>query len=102
MALHRLSTPYGPAAFRALREAVDRVQADDPLAAVTVVVHSNAVGVAARRWLAANGGIAAAQFVTAFRFAELLGGFGIDDESVGGVELGAERLVPGEGALFIG
>ena len=74
MALHRLSTPYGPAAFRALREAVDRVQGGDPLAAVTVVVHSNAVGVAARRWLAANGGIAAAQFVTAFRFAELLGG----------------------------
>lgn len=74
MALHRLSTPYGPPAFRALREAVDRVQGGDPLAAVTVVVHSNAVGVAARRWLAANGGIAAAQFVTTFRFAELLGG----------------------------
>ncbi|HQZ33443.1 MAG TPA: PD-(D/E)XK nuclease family protein [Ilumatobacteraceae bacterium] len=74
MALHRLTTPYGPSAFRALREAVDRVQGGDPLAAVTVVVHSNAVGVAARRWLAANGGIAAAQFVTAFRFAELLGG----------------------------
>ena len=74
MALHRLTTPYGPAAFRALRDAVDRVQGGDPLAAVTVVVHSNAVGVAARRWLAANGGIAAAQFVTAFRFAELLGG----------------------------
>ncbi|MCY7299215.1 MAG: hypothetical protein LH616_08395, partial [Ilumatobacteraceae bacterium] len=74
MALHRLTTPYGPAAFRALRDAVDRVQGGDPLAAVTVVVHSNAVGVAARRWLAANGGVAAAQFVTAFRFAELLGG----------------------------
>lgn len=74
MALHRFTTPYGPPAFRALRDAVDRVQGGDPLAAVTVVVHSNAVGVAARRWLAANGGIAAAQFVTAFRFAELLGG----------------------------
>ncbi len=74
MAFHRLTTPYGPAAFSALRAAVDRVQAGDPLAAVTVVVHSNAVGVAARRWLAAHGGIAAAQFVTAFRFAELLGG----------------------------
>jgi len=74
MALHRLTTPYGTAAFRALRDAVDRVQGGDPLAAVTVVVHSNAVGVTARRWLAANGGIAAAQFVTAFRFAELLGG----------------------------
>ena len=74
MALQRLSTPYGPPAFRALRAAVDRLQGGDPLAAVTVLVHSNAVGVAARRWLAANGGIAAAQFVTAFRFAELLGG----------------------------
>jgi RecB family exonuclease len=74
MAFHRLTTPYGPPAFRALRAAVDRVQGGNPLAAVTVVVHSNAVGVAARRWLAANGGIAAAQFVTAFRFAELLGG----------------------------
>jgi len=74
MAVQQLTTPYGPAAFRALRDAVDAVQAGDPLAAVTVLVHSNAVGVAARRWLAANGGIAAAQFVTAFRFAELLGG----------------------------
>ena len=74
MALQRLSTPYGQPAFRALRAAVDAVQGGDPLAAVTVLVHSNAVGVAARRWLAAHGGIAAAQFVTAFRFAELLGG----------------------------
>ncbi|MGB8858058.1 MAG: PD-(D/E)XK nuclease family protein [Ilumatobacteraceae bacterium] len=74
MALHRLTTPYGQPAFRALRAAVDGVQGGDPLVAVTVLVHSNAVGVAARRWLAANGGVAAAQFVTAFRFAELLAG----------------------------
>jgi len=74
MALHRLSTPYGQPAFRALRAALDQVQAGDPLAAVTVLVHSNAVGVAARRWLASHGGVASAQFVTAFRFAELLGG----------------------------
>jgi ATP-dependent helicase/nuclease subunit B len=74
MAVQRLTTPYGPPALRALREAVDRLQQGDPLAPVTVLVHSNAVGVATRRWLAANGGIAAAQFVTAFRFAELLGG----------------------------
>lgn len=74
MAVQRLTTPYGQPAFRALRAAVDEVQGGDPLAAVTVLVHSNAVGVAARRWLAAHGGIAAAQFVTAFRFAELLGG----------------------------
>jgi RecB family exonuclease len=74
MATERLRVPYGEAAFAALRTAISRVQGGDPLAAVTVLVHSNAVGVAARRWLAANGGIAAAQFLTPFRFAELLGG----------------------------
>lgn len=74
MPVQQVATPYGPPAFRALRDAVDQLQAGDPLATITVLVHSNAVGVAARRWLAANGGIAAAQFLTAFRFAELLGG----------------------------
>ncbi len=74
MPIQRLTTPYGGQSLRALRSAIDQVQAGDPLAAVTVLVHSNAVGVSARRWLAANGGIAAAQFLTAFRFAELLGG----------------------------
>ena len=74
MPIQRLTTPYGRESLQALRDAIDRVQGGDPLAAVTVLVHSNAVGVSARRWLAANGGIAAAQFLTAFRFAELLGG----------------------------
>lgn len=74
MPIERLTTPYGRQSLQALRDAIDRVQGGDPLAAVTVLVHSNAVGVSARRWLAANGGIAAAQFLTAFRFAELLGG----------------------------
>jgi RecB family exonuclease len=74
MALDRRSVPYGEPAFHALRAAIQQVQDGDPLAPVTVLVHSNAVGVAARRWLAAHGGIAAAQFLTAFRFAELLGG----------------------------
>jgi RecB family exonuclease len=74
MALDRRTTSYGPDAFHALRGAIDELQAGDPLSPVTVLVHSNAVGVAARRWLAAHGGIAAAQFLTAFRFAELLGG----------------------------
>ncbi|CAN5565827.1 hypothetical protein BH10ACT2_BH10ACT2_05020 [soil metagenome] len=74
MPVQTLTTPYGGPSLRALRTAIDRVQAGDPLSAVTVLVHSNAVGVSARRWLAANGGIAAAQFLTAFRFAELLGG----------------------------
>lgn len=74
MALERRSSPYGRAAFAALRDAIDQLQQGNPLAPVTVLVHSNAVGVAARRWLAAHGGIAAAQFLTTFRFAELLGG----------------------------
>ena len=105
MALHRLSTPYGPAAFRALREAVDRVQAGDPLAAVTVVVHSNAVGVAARRWLAANGGIAAAQFVTAFRFAELLGGQALAESgrrpvSTPVVDVAVRQVLAGSSGIF--
>ncbi|MDO8391213.1 MAG: PD-(D/E)XK nuclease family protein [Actinomycetota bacterium] len=74
MALQRRSSPYGTVALQALREAIDQVQQGDPLAPVTVLVHSNAVGVSARRWLAANGGVAAAQFLTTFRFAELLAG----------------------------
>ncbi len=74
MAIERRTTPYGQPAYAALRAALTDVQDGDPLAAVTVLVHSNAVGVAARRWLAANGGVAAAQFLTAFRLAELLGG----------------------------
>ncbi len=74
MAIERRTTPYGQAAYQALRAALTHVQGGDPLSPVTVVVHSNAVGVAARRWLAANGGVAAAQFLTAFRLAELLGG----------------------------
>lgn len=74
MAMERRSTPYGKAAYAALRDALQHLQAGDPLTPVTVIVHSNAVGVAARRWLAAHGGVAAAQFLTAFRMAELLGG----------------------------
>ncbi|MBI4883654.1 MAG: hypothetical protein HY826_06310, partial [Actinobacteria bacterium] len=74
MALQRLQTPYGTPSLVALRTAIDRTQTGDPLAPVTVLVHSNAVGISARRWLAANGGIAAVHFLTSFRFAELLGG----------------------------
>lgn len=63
----------GQPALAALRASVDRAQAGSPLSPVTVVVPSNSVGVAARRWLAAHGGVSAAQFVTVFRLAELLG-----------------------------
>lgn len=65
---------HGPPARVALRACIHELQGGDPLAPIVVVVPSNSVGVAARRWLAANGGIAAAQFVTVHRLAELLGG----------------------------
>ena len=74
MALHRLTTPYGAPAFRALREAIDQVQAGDPLARG----HGAGALQRGRRRRSPvagrHGGIAAAQFLTAFRFAELLGG----------------------------
>ncbi len=65
---------HGPPALAALRATIDELQDGRPLAAVTVVVPSNSVGVGTRRWLAANGGIAAVRFVTIYRLAELLGG----------------------------
>jgi ATP-dependent helicase/nuclease subunit B len=73
---------YGPAAARALHEAVATAKADDALAPVTVVVPTNYVGVAARRLLGggslgpvtAHGpGIAGVTFLTVYRLAELLG-----------------------------
>lgn len=65
-------TGYGPAAHRALAEAVDEAQADDRLAPVTVVVPSNYVGLGARRALARRRGIAAVNFVTPYRLAGML------------------------------
>jgi len=82
MALEVVWTPYGREAAEALRAAIARVKAGDPLAPVTVVVPSNHVGVAARRLLAsgaigpvtdAGTGIAAVTFVTPYRLGELLG-----------------------------
>lgn len=64
---------YGAAADAALAEVVHGAQAGDPLAPVTVVVPTNYVGVAARRRLAAQRGLAAVAFVTIHRLAELLG-----------------------------
>lgn len=74
MAIDRRSTPHGTPALAALRAAVAELQQGDRLRPVTVVVPSNSVGVAARRWLARNGGVAAVQFLTLYRLAELLGG----------------------------
>ena len=66
-------TAYGPAAHDALAAAVEEAQADDRLAPVTVVVHSNYVGLGARRALARRRGIAAVAFVTPYRLAGMLG-----------------------------
>lgn len=65
-------TGYGPAAHGALAAAVDEAQAGDRLAPVTVVVPSNYVGLGARRVLARRRGIAAVNFVTPYRLAEML------------------------------
>ncbi|HMJ77498.1 MAG TPA: PD-(D/E)XK nuclease family protein [Iamia sp.] len=74
--------PYGRGALAALRDAVAGAKAGDPLAPVTVVVPSNHVGVTARRLLASDAlgpvtpagrGVAAVDFLTVFRLAELLG-----------------------------
>ncbi len=105
MPIQRLTTPYGGPSLRALRTAIDRVQAGDPLAAVTVLVHSNAVGVSARRWLAANGGIAAAQFLTSFRFAELLGGAALASAgkrpvSTPVVDVAVRQILAGSAGVF--
>ena len=66
-------TGYGPAAHDALAAAVDEAQAGDRLAPVTVVVPSNYVGLGARRALARRRGIAAVNFATPYRLAEMLG-----------------------------
>ncbi len=73
---------YGRAAADALRVAIRAAKGDDPLAAVTVVVASNHVGVATRRLLASGRlgpvcsrgtGLASVTFLTAYRLAEFLG-----------------------------
>lgn len=74
MALHLTTTTDGRAALDDLRRVVVGAKGSDPLAPVTVVVPTNAAGVLARRALGRAGGIAAVQFLTAYRLAELLGG----------------------------
>lgn len=61
-------------ALPALRCAVTDAKAGSPLAPVTIIVPTNAVGVTARRWLGANGGVAAIELVTPSRLAERLVG----------------------------
>ncbi len=82
MAIDVCWVPYGADAALALRDAVAAAKADEPLAPVTVVVPSNHVGVASRRWLSSGAlgsvagsgvGLAAVTFLTVYRLAELLG-----------------------------
>ena len=77
MAITLHTTPYGPPAHAALAAAVGRHKAGDPLHPVAVIVPSNHVGIAARRALGRQGGIAAVTFLTPYRLAELLGAPGV-------------------------
>jgi ATP-dependent helicase/nuclease subunit B len=61
-------------AHQALAEAVARAKQGRPLRAVTVIVPTNAAGVAARRQLGRLGGVAAVDMVTLYRLAERLAG----------------------------
>lgn len=76
------AVPYGRGAVAALRDAVAAAKGGRPLAPVTVVVPSNHVGVTVRRLLASDAlgsvtpagrGVAAVDFLTVYRLAELLG-----------------------------
>ncbi|HEY3942896.1 MAG TPA: PD-(D/E)XK nuclease family protein [Acidimicrobiales bacterium] len=72
---------YGRPAAQALRSELVAAKATEPLSPVTVVVDSNHVGVATRRLLGAGAlgpvaggaGLAAVNFLTPYRLAELLG-----------------------------
>jgi ATP-dependent helicase/nuclease subunit B len=79
--LRVIPAPYGREASEVLRAEIARVKASEPIAPVTVVVPTNSVGVAARRFLASGElgpvvpgrpGVIGVTFVTVFRLAELL------------------------------
>jgi ATP-dependent helicase/nuclease subunit B len=61
-------------AHQALADAVGRAKQGEPLRPVTVIVPTNAAGVAARRQLGRLGGVAAVDIVTLHRLAERLAG----------------------------
>ncbi len=61
-------------ALAALVEAVREAKGGRLLDPVTVIVPTNAAGVTARRWLGANGGVAAVDMVTLYRLAESVAG----------------------------
>lgn len=66
------TVPYGRPALTVLRDRVNALQAGDRLATVTVVVATKVTGLALRRALAADGGIAAVRFALLAQVAELL------------------------------
>src|SRR5918996_2124207 len=79
-------TAYGRPAAEVLRERVAAAKAGDPLAAVTVLVPTNYVGVSIRRLLATGAlgpvtmrgsGVAGITLLTVYRLAELLGAAGL-------------------------
>jgi ATP-dependent helicase/nuclease subunit B len=70
----RCSAVHATEALPALAAAVTVAKAGNPLASVTIIVPTNAVGVTARRWLGANGGVAAIELVTPTRLAERIAG----------------------------
>ena len=74
MAIELIVRAPGPPARDALSTVVARAKAADALAPVTVVVATNTVGVATRRFLGRSlGGVAGLDMVTVFRLAERLG-----------------------------
>ena len=70
----RCTPVVAPEAIGALAGAVRDAKQGNPLAPVTVIVPTNAVGVAARRSLGADGGVAAIDLVTPGRLAERIAG----------------------------
>ena len=70
----RCTPVFAPDAVEALATAVRAAKHGNPLAPVTVIVPTNAVGVTARRRLGADGGVAAIELVTPGRLAERIAG----------------------------
>lgn len=70
----RCTPVFAPDAIEALAAAVRAAKQGNPLAPVTVIVPTNAVGVTARRRLGADGGVAAIELVTPGRLAERIAG----------------------------
>ncbi|MEQ8839895.1 MAG: PD-(D/E)XK nuclease family protein [Acidimicrobiales bacterium] len=73
MAITLATTPPGGPAHAALATSIAELKGGRALAPVAVLVPSNYVGIAARRAVGRQGGIAAVTFLTPYRLAELLG-----------------------------